>query len=40
MKGIDPNDRSYDRKLEAAIKKMPPEDLDRLMREDEDDSAR
>lgn len=40
MKGIDPNDRSYDRKLEATLKKMPPERLDRLMREDEDDSIR
>lgn len=35
--GMDPNDRQYSRKLETQIKRMRPEDLDRLMRDDEDD---
>lgn len=34
--GYDPNDRSYDREIEQAVRRMPPEELDRLMREDED----
>lgn len=35
----DPNDRSYDRQIENKIKRMAPEDLDRLMRgEDETDA--
>lgn len=34
--GFDPNDRSYDRELEQKIKRMPPEKLDRLLRDDED----
>ena len=34
--GYDPNDRSYDRKMEALVKKLPPEELDRLMREEDD----
>ncbi len=29
--GYDPNDRSYDRKLEAKLKRMRPEDLDALL---------
>lgn len=29
--GHDPNDRSYDRKLEAKLKRMRPEDLDELL---------
>ena len=33
--GLDPNDRSYDRDVEARIKRMAPEELDRLLREDE-----
>lgn len=33
--GLDPNDRSYDRGIEARIKRMRPEELDRLLREDE-----
>jgi len=28
----EPNDRSYDRKIEERIKKMKPEDLDELLR--------
>ncbi|RKE10735.1 hypothetical protein [Catellatospora citrea] len=35
--GLDPNDRHYSRALEEEIKKMRPEDLDRLMRDDDDD---
>jgi len=35
-KHIDPNDRSYDRKLEQIIKKMDPEELSKLMNDDED----
>ncbi|TWJ23077.1 hypothetical protein [Micromonospora endolithica] len=35
--GMDPNDRQYSRKLETQIKRLRPEDLDRLMRDDEDD---
>jgi hypothetical protein len=29
--GFDPNDRQYDRKLEEALKRMKPEELDRLL---------
>jgi hypothetical protein len=36
QKGVEPNDRRYDRGLETAIKRMSPEELDRLMREDEE----
>jgi len=36
QKGVEPNDRRYDRDLEATIRKLPPEELDRLIREDED----
>jgi hypothetical protein len=31
--GYDPNDRSYDRAMERLVKRMKPEDLDRLLRE-------
>lgn len=34
--GYDPNDRGYDRELEQKVKRMPPGQLDRLLREDED----
>jgi hypothetical protein len=34
--GYDPNDRSYDREIEQAVRRMSPEELDRLMRDDED----
>lgn len=37
QKRQEPNDRDYDRKQEAAIKKLAPEDLDRLLRDDEVD---
>ena len=33
-KRFDPNDRSYDRKLERIIKKMKPEDLSSLMNDE------
>lgn len=36
-KGWDPNDRGYDRKIEDQIKRMPPDELDRLLREEDDD---
>ncbi|MEU8070654.1 MULTISPECIES: hypothetical protein [unclassified Micromonospora] len=35
--GMNPNDRHYSRKLETQIKRMRPEDLDRLMRDDDED---
>lgn len=34
---FDPNDRSYDRKIETAAKRMKPETLDALLRHGEDD---
>lgn len=34
--GCDPNDRGYDRELEQKVKRMPSDQLDRLLREDED----
>ena len=37
-KNIDPNDRTYDRNIEKLIKRMDPQELDRLMREGFDDS--
>jgi hypothetical protein len=33
--GWDPNDRGYSREIEQKLKRMRPEDLDRLMRGDE-----
>ena len=36
QRGWDPNDRTYDRKLEQRIQRMDPEDLDQLMRGEED----
>jgi len=36
QKGFDPNDRSYDRKIEALIKRMKPEELDDIMRREDD----
>ena len=32
--GHDPNDRTYDRHIEKLVKRMKPEDLDRLLRDD------
>lgn len=37
QKGIEPNDRRYDRDAEKKVKQMKPEDLDRLLREDADE---
>ena len=38
-RGHDPNDRRYDRDLEEKIKRMDPEELDAIIRgEEEDDS--
>ena len=34
--GFDPNDRGYDREIEQKLRGMSPEELDRLMREDEE----
>jgi hypothetical protein len=34
-KSFDPNDRSYDRKLENIIKKMDPEELSEMINDDE-----
>jgi hypothetical protein len=36
QKGIEPNDRRYKRQIEKKVKNMKPEDLDRLLRDDED----
>jgi len=40
QRGAEPNDRHYDRNLEAKLKRMKPEDLSRLMSDDDDDSDR
>lgn len=37
QKRIEPNDRRYERKTEAWIRRLPPSNLDHLLREDEDD---
>lgn len=36
QKGAEPNDRRYDTAIERAIKHLKPEELDRLLRDDED----
>jgi hypothetical protein len=36
QKRVEPNDRRYDQRLEVKIKRLPPEKLDQLIREDED----
>jgi hypothetical protein len=36
QRGIEPNDRRYDRDAENEISRLKPEDLDRLLRDDED----
>jgi len=36
QKGVEPNDRRYDRSVEKRIKRMRPEELDRLLRDDPD----
>jgi hypothetical protein len=35
QKGVEPNDRRYDRELEAELKKVAPDELDALLRDDE-----
>jgi hypothetical protein len=35
QKGIEPNDRTYDRKVEKTVKRMKPQQLDELLRDDE-----
>ncbi len=35
QRGIEPNDRKYSRRIEKAVKRMRPEELDQLMRDDE-----
>jgi hypothetical protein len=35
QKGIEPNDRTYDRKVEKTVKRMKPERLDELLRDHE-----
>jgi hypothetical protein len=36
VRNIDPNDRQYDRELEARIKRMSAEELDQLLRDEAD----
>ena len=36
QKGVEPNDRHYQRDVEKAVKRMKPDELDRLMRDDEE----
>lgn len=36
QKSGEPNDRTYDRELERAITQMKPEELDKLLHDDED----
>ena len=35
--GVEPNDRFYEREVQKAVKRMRPDELDRLLREDEDE---
>jgi hypothetical protein len=36
QRGIEPNDRKHDRDVEKVVKRMAPEELDRLVRDDEE----
>ena len=36
QRGVEPNDRQYDRNLEAKLKRMKPEEVSRLMNDDDD----
>jgi hypothetical protein len=36
QKGIEPNDRRYDRKIERTVRHMKPDKLDKLLHGDED----
>jgi ribosomal protein S18 len=35
QKGVEPNDRRYQRKTQGAVKRMKPAELDEILREDE-----
>jgi hypothetical protein len=37
QKGVEPNDRPYNPEVEAYVKRLKPEDLDRLLHGDEDE---
>jgi hypothetical protein len=37
QKGVEPNDRRYDRKTVDAVRHMSPEELDRLLRDGDDE---
>ena len=37
QKGVEPNDRAYDAKIEKLMKKLPPEELSKLLTDDEAD---
>ena len=39
VRGVDPNDRGYSREMENAIKRLPPSELDALMRGETDDDS-
>ncbi len=36
QKNADPNDRTYNRDVEKAVKRMKPDELDKLLRDDEE----
>ena len=38
QKGVEPNDRRYDRKIEQRVRRMAPEALDALLREGDDET--
>lgn len=40
QRGVEPNDRQYDRNLEMRLKRMRPEDLSRLMSDDGDSDSK
>ena len=37
QKGVEPNDRKHDIAVERTLRRMPPEEFDRLLREGEDE---
>ena len=39
QRGVEPNDRTYDEDIERIIKYLKPEELSRLMSEDDDDET-
>jgi len=36
QRGAEPNDRRYNRDIEKSVKRMSPDELDRLLRDDEE----